>query len=259
MKHKVRKGTQKGTIICIHGNSSSSKVFESVLHSDFIKQTKISIDLPGHSNNLDDYKNHQDFSISFFKNKLINFIDTIDDDILLIGNSLGGHLAIEIALEIKNLKGLVIFGTPPVKKPLNFEEAFLPVDALQTFFTEHPSNNNIESALNVAVQNKECIKILLSDFKNTNPLVRKNIAEDILNNNLIDEYKVFTDLNIPKFIIVGDKDPSVNRDYLKKVADDCNDNCELILFDNCGHYVSIEKPNYFNDSLNSIINKVFSV
>jgi pimeloyl-ACP methyl ester carboxylesterase len=41
MKHYTVKGKEKGTIVFIHGNSSSSNVFKSVMQSDLIPQTKI--------------------------------------------------------------------------------------------------------------------------------------------------------------------------------------------------------------------------
>ncbi len=43
------------------------------------------------------------------------------------------------ALDHIGPKGLVIFGTPPIKKPVNIEEAFLPVPELQTYLSENPS------------------------------------------------------------------------------------------------------------------------
>ena len=257
MKKKIKKGSQIGTIVCVHGNSSSSLVFKSILNSGIIKQTKIMIDLPGHGDSVEEYKNHTNFSISFYKEKLINYINTLDDDILLLGNSLGGHLSIEISKEIKNLKGLVIFGTPPVKKPINFEEAFLPVSALQTFLTEKPTEEAILEAANIAVHNKESVISIVSDFKRTNSLVRKKVAEDILGNNLGDEFKIFTEFEIPKFIIAGDQDPSVNKEYLEKVTKNCESNCELIVFENCGHYPSLEKPDEFIEKIINITSKVF--
>ncbi|WP_298764255.1 hypothetical protein [uncultured Polaribacter sp.] len=57
MKKIIKKGGKEGAIIFLHGNSSSSSVFEHVLNSDQIQQTKIAIDLPGHGTSADDYKN----------------------------------------------------------------------------------------------------------------------------------------------------------------------------------------------------------
>ncbi|QOD61463.1 alpha/beta hydrolase [Polaribacter haliotis] len=257
MKKIIKKGKKEGAIIFLHASSSSSSVFNHILNSDEVQQTKIAIDLPGHGNSIEEYKNHEDFTVDFFTEKLIEYINSIEDSILLVGNSLGGHLAIEIANKIHNLKGLLIFGTPPLKKPINFEEAFLPVAALQTFLTENPSNSEIEAAANVAVVNEKCVYTIISDFKNTNSNVRKKVAEDILGNNLANEHEIFTKLQVPKFIIVGDKDPSVNSTYLSQVQKDCEHYCEIIPFENCGHYASLEKPNEFLDAINTISKNVF--
>lgn len=109
MKFNSKMGVSKGTIVCIHGNSSSSKVFYSLLNSEEISQTIIAVDLPGHGTAVNE-KLPKEKLFSFYKKELVNFINRIEDDIILIGNSLGGHLAVEIAKDISSLKGLVIMG-----------------------------------------------------------------------------------------------------------------------------------------------------
>lgn len=257
MKHTIIKGNKKGTILFIHGNSSSSVVFDEVMKSDLIAHSKITLDLPGHGASIKGYDALEDFSVINYRNKQMTFINTIDDDILLVGNSLGGHLAIEISKDIKKLKGIVIFGAPPLKKPLNLEEAFLPVPELQTYFTENPDEDEIESAANVAVFNKKYVNKIIEDFKSTNPKVRKAIVKDITENKLLDQFKIFINLNISKYIIAGSHDPSVNPEYLKMVSDACDGNCELIHFENCGHFPSLEKPKKFTETIYLIANKVF--
>lgn len=253
----ITKGTKKGTIICIHGNSSSAKVFQEFLNADEILQTKIAFDLNGHGENQNENQTLNDFSFESQKNFLLAEIAKIDDDILLIGNSLGGHLAIDISREIKNLKGLVIMGTPPVKKPINFEEAFLPVEALNTFFTENPSDTEIQEAIDAAVIDKTKSETIISDFKNTNFLVRKAVTIDVTENNFEDQYVIFTELNSVKYIIAGDKDPSVNREYLENVKDNCTNNCKIIDFENCGHYPSADSSNEFIKTIKAISEEVF--
>jgi pimeloyl-ACP methyl ester carboxylesterase len=257
MKHYIIKGNKKGTIVFIHGNSSSSAVFDEVMKSDVIVHSKIAVDLPGHGASKKGYDKLEDFSILNYRDKLISFIKTIDDDVLLVGNSHGGHIAIEISKEIKRLKGIVIFGTPPFKKPLNLEETFLPVPELQTYLTENPNEEEIESAAHVAVFNKKHANRIIEDFKRANPKVRMAILNDITENKLLDQFKMFINLNVSKYIIAGSHDPSVKPEYLKMVSDACNGHCELIHFENCGHYPSLEKPKEFAETINVMANKVF--
>ncbi|MFI1773211.1 alpha/beta fold hydrolase [Thalassobellus citreus] len=257
MKYNIAKGQKKGTIVFIHGNSSSSKVYKDIMVCPEIECSKISLDLPGHGSNLEGYIHDEDFSLINYRNKLIAFINAIDDDVLLVGNSLGGHLAIEISKDIKRLKGLVVFGTPPVKKPINLEEAFLPVAALQTYLTENPTEEDIQSAMEVAVYDVKYANSLKEDFKKSNPKVRKAVFKAVSENKFLDQFEMFVNLGIPKFIIAGSHDPSVNPEYLKMVSEACNGNCELIHFENCGHYSSLENPKEFAETINVVANKVF--
>tara|TARA_B100000809_G_scaffold266760_2_gene331306 strand:- start:40930 stop:41676 length:747 start_codon:yes stop_codon:yes gene_type:complete len=247
---------ENGTIIFIHGNSSSSSVFRDVIEDETIKYTKLAIDLPGHGDNQKSYSG-EDFSIPRLCNYLLEIIATIEGDILLVGNSLGGHLAIEIAPEILNLKGLVIFGTPPMKNPLNLEEGFLSIPEFATFLTESPSDEEIKNAVAVCTHEATHRELLLGDFKNSNGAVRSALAKDILESNFRDEYKIFTTLNLPKFIISSQYDPTINPQYLELVKDNCNGNCEIIYFNNSGHYPSIEKPQEFSSAIHQICTQIF--
>ena len=95
MKMIVKQGTQKGTIVFLHGNSSSNKVFDSLLNSKEIKQTMIAYDLPGHGESVEEYKNHLDFSFHFYKEVLdmgIEWPENIEN--LLLLNAAEIHLSL---------------------------------------------------------------------------------------------------------------------------------------------------------------------
>ena len=253
----ISKGTKKGTIFCIHGNSSSANVYQNLLEFDEIQHTKIAIDLKGHGKNQNVNYTLNDFSFTTHKEFLTKEILKIEDDILLIGNSLGGHLAIEIAREIKKLKGLVIMGTSPVKKPINFEEAFLPVAALNTFLTENPTEKEIKEAIQVTLIDKAKTKTIINDFKKSNPKVRKAIALDFMENKLLNQFTIFSKLDIPKYIIAGANDPSVNRKYLDLIKNNSKNSFKIFDLKNCGHYPSLDKPKEFNIIIKQIAKEIF--
>lgn len=247
---------QKGTIVFIHGSSSSKNVFNQILQSADIKNTKIANDLIGHGENQIDSENISDFSLEANCKALIKQINQIDDDILLVGNSIGGHIAIEIAEKIQRLKGLVIMSTPPVKKPINFEEVFVAVPALNTFLTPNPPEKEVETASEVVVVDKSFAQNIVTDFKQTNPLVRAATANDLMSGNLQDEFKIFTELKVPTFIIAGEQDPSINKIYLKKVSA-ASINCRFYNVENCGHYPSLEKPIVFENIMAKVVKQIF--
>lgn len=242
--------TQKGTIICIHGNSSSSNVFNSILSAD-IAHRVIAVDLPGH-NKAATTELPTENLFDFYKSELIQLINALEDSVILIGNSLGGHLAVEIAPKINQLKALVIMGTPPVKSPINFEEAFIPMEALSTFLQENPDDIAIKEAANVAVYNKANTEAIVKDFKTCNPKIRALLATDIMGNKFSDQHQTFKALPINKYILKGLQDPTVNPNYLAQLQHECKSSCELIDIEKCGHYPSLEQPEVFVQTVKRI-------
>ena len=79
-----------------------------------------------------------------------------------------------------------------------------------------------------------------------------------MNGNWRDQKKTFINLPIPKFIVKGKQDPSVNPDYLEFIQKSCATNCQLITLDNCGHYPTIEKPKEMIEIINKAILTVFN-
>jgi pimeloyl-ACP methyl ester carboxylesterase len=251
-------GKQKGTIVFIHGNSSSSEVFIPILKSDKIAQSKLVLDLPGHGKSIDGYTDEADFSMASYSEKIISLINQIDDDILICGNSLGGHIAIEVSEKIPRLKGLVIFGTPPLKKPFNFEEAFFSISEVQIYTSEYATDAEIEAAVNSIVFNKDRVETFIKSFKETNPKIRSALAKDFTENRWSNQFEIFTNLKIPKFIIAGSYDTCIITEYLLQVVKKSQGICELISIKDCGHYPSIEVPEEFINTMQYITNKVFT-
>ncbi|WP_338839670.1 alpha/beta hydrolase [Flavobacterium ginsenosidimutans] len=258
MNYSLIRGIKKGTIVFIHGNSSSSEVFKDIMNSNKITQSKLALDLPGHGKSTDIHNEEEDFTMKSYSEKIISILNQIDDDILICGNSLGGHIAIEISKRITRLKGLVIFGTPPLKKPLNFEEAILPMSELQIYSLEYATDLEIETAVNIIVFNKKVVDIFIKSYKETNPKIRKALANDFANNNWSNQFEIFTNLTIPKFIIAGAHDTCIKTEYLLQVVNNSKGICELIIIKGCGHYPSIEQPLQFIDIIKKITAKVFT-
>jgi pimeloyl-ACP methyl ester carboxylesterase len=55
-------------------------------------------------------------------------------DVVLVGWSLGGHVALEAVENIPGCKGVLIYGTPPLAFPPDMAAAFLPNPAMGAAF-----------------------------------------------------------------------------------------------------------------------------
>lgn len=242
----IKEGKTNTTIICIHGNSGSHKHFECLLDPK-IEHNIILLDLPGHGGDTQT-SGQDDYSITNYKKFIQNAISKINGEIVLIGHSYGGHLAMEIAPDIELLKGIILFGAPPVKMPINMEEAFLPFPHLPLFFTPELDENQIDNLLSSLIVDQSKSEIVKNDFETTNPLVRAQAGVELTTlTHISNEHQLLTDLNCKKLILNGENDPVVNGQYLSDIKSECN--FELINVKDCGHYISLEKPEIFKEQV----------
>src|ERR1700728_4330819 len=124
-------------VVLIHGNSSSSRAFSRQLDGRLGQVFRlIAIDLPGHGAS-DDAKDPSAYSLPGHARAVRAVVDALGlEQALFIGWSLGGHVALEIAPDVKSARGFVIFGTPPLTSREGMGEAFLPNPAMRFAFQE---------------------------------------------------------------------------------------------------------------------------
>lgn len=244
--------TSDTTLVLLHGNSSSSKVFAPLIKNNTISANIIAFDLPGHGKS----KAIQQFDLDVLIALLIKEINALNTKIVLLGHSLGGHLCLEISEKIVALKGLILMGTPPLAKPLNLEECFFPIPELNTYFTENPTEEEVDKAICIAVNQKRVIPGIKEDFLNTAPLFRKTMHHNFIEEKKIaDEQLIFNNLAIPKFIIHGKNDTLINFDYFIRLKKENKlGSVKIYEIEDCGHYPSIEKPHEFQKIIVDIFN-----
>lgn len=253
MYARKKRGSKKGTIILLHGNSISSKIYDCLFESN-IANTLVAFDLPGHGKS----ENIPSYSFKVLTKLLKDQIALENEPLLIVGTSLDGHLAIEILPDIEDVKGIIIIGTPPIKKPLNLEEAFVKSDSLFTFFEPSPPDEAVNLALNSLIENKEVLEHMFMDFKETDPKVRADLAIELTQGeNVSDQHYIFSTDMRKKYIIHGCDDKIVNRNYLLDLIKNAKDKPVIIEIDNCEHIPSLGQPDIFIDKLKEIALDVF--
>jgi pimeloyl-ACP methyl ester carboxylesterase len=235
-------------LVFVHGNSSSDKVFEKQA-AYFEKRTIIT--LPGHGDSIPSKEPYRDYSIDSMKKTILNQCEALENCVLL-GNSLGGHLAIEIAPDLANLKALILFAAPPLKKPLNIESAFKPVEALASYFQSSYDEAVLRKNLSVAMYGNAHSELLIQDFMRTDPIFREVWTKDAtINMALTDEADIIENLSVPVYVIHGKQDPSTNIEYIRSLKGITR----IYEIDECGHYPSVEQPEKFNAIVEEILEK----
>lgn len=114
--------TGKGLdVVLIHGNSSCRAVFERQLHSGLGEAHRlICFDLPGHGQSEDAREKERTYPLPGLADAALEVLEALDvRNPVLLGWSLGGHVAIEMASRQPNFRGLFITGTPPVGEDIS--------------------------------------------------------------------------------------------------------------------------------------------
>ncbi len=244
-------------LIFLHGNSSSADSFEAVkkLITDLPCQIHC-LEFAGHgkTEGLKQYSYRQLFE------DMLKEISQIDGEKLLVGHSLGGHVSIEIAEKVIDLKGLLIFGTPPIANPPNISEAFLPYDKMMLFATPNPNKTEVDALFKDILNDSASADLAKQAYLQTDPKFREGLARDLTSgkNPFQDEATIFGRLPIKKYVINGMKDPMINFSYLQQLQRKAETGFELIEMTESGHYPQLENPKIFAEYLRRIATEVFN-
>lgn len=97
-------------ILLLHGAIGCNKQLQNIeqeLHKQGHKV--LNLNFPGHG---DEEICKSDFSIEFFESSINAILETIEEEVFIFGYSLGGYVALRLALQHPNkIKGIMCFGT----------------------------------------------------------------------------------------------------------------------------------------------------
>jgi pimeloyl-ACP methyl ester carboxylesterase len=110
-------GKDDRTVIFVHGNSSSASTWLPVLTGSFGQQFRcLALDLPGHGQS-EPARDQSDYSLPGYAAVVAGFARTLGaTDAVVVGWSLGGQIAMEVAPVLPDAGGFVIFGAPSVAR-----------------------------------------------------------------------------------------------------------------------------------------------
>lgn len=188
-------------------------------------------------------KNLSKYIKNFVKHKNI-------DKYILLGNSLGGHIALyHTKLNPKNVAGIVLTGSSGLYEnamgesyPKRGDYEYIKKKAQDVFYDPE-------------VATKEIIDDVYETLNNRNKLIRTlAIAKSAIRHNMA---KDLPDMALPACLIWGKNDtvtpPEVAEEFYKLLP-----NAELNWIDKCGHAPMMEHPDEFNVYLKAWLDKHFN-
>ncbi|MER5791980.1 alpha/beta hydrolase [Streptomyces sp. NPDC001980] len=207
-------------VVLVHGNSSSSRTWRHLLDGEFGRRHRcLALDLPGHGESPAAEPGSGVYSVPGYAAVLAGFVDALDArDAVIVGWSLGGHIALEASPLLADAAGYAVFGTPPLGGPGDLAEAFLPIPAVQTGFT---ADVDREAALAYARSfyapgSPLPTTDLVADILATDGTARSDLAASLAGPGA-DETEIVATLTKPLAVLHGEGEQFVNLSYLHKL------------------------------------------
>lgn len=249
------------TLLFIHGNSLYSELFkQQVTDLAFSQFRVIAPDFPGHGRSDRSQNPEVDYSVLRYIDMLKQLMLELKlKNIVLVGHSLGGHIAIHLLSELKKAQvgvcGIVIMGTPPLTLPPRMEQAFLPNPAMALVFKPNLSDDEIFEVANAFIpQNSAFFEDVKKSIASTDPMVRPSIGMSIATDIKESEVDKLKSYEIPMAVIQGENDSVVNVNYINSLGLRLwEDKIHTI---NSGHIPFLEQPSQFNTILQRFIHSI---
>jgi pimeloyl-ACP methyl ester carboxylesterase len=208
-------------VVFVHGNSSSARTWLPVLTGPFGRRFRcLAFDLPGHGQSAA-AADHSSYSLPGYAAVLAGFTQALGaSDAVIVGWSLGGHIALEAAPGMPAAAGYVIFGTPPVATAAQMADAFLPNPAMNVGFTAEvsPELAHDFAASFTAPGSALPLDEFTADILRTDGAARAGLIASIGAGRFADEIAIVTALPRPLAILHGEGEQLVSLDYLRQLS-----------------------------------------
>jgi pimeloyl-ACP methyl ester carboxylesterase len=231
----------KQTIILLHGLFGGLSNWQHVVEHF---QRDADIHIPP----LPIYDEHKENMLDYLVNALHNYIKSSGlKDVILIGNSLGGHVAILYAHRYpENVKSLVLTGSSGLYEnytigsfPRRHDYSYIQRKVTDTFYDPAIATKElVDGVFEIVRDNRKCIRII-----KTAKTTQRSYVTDIL-----------PEITTPVLLIWGIDDtitPLRVAEEFKGLLPDA----ELVYIPECGHAPMMERPDEFNMILKRFIKK----
>jgi len=185
-------------------------------------------------------------------NELVTFIDDFTNDLnitefSLLGNSLGGHIALILALRYPNkIKTLILSGSSGLyentlggKFPKRGDYNYIKEKTEEVFFNPKKATKKLVDEIFEIVNSREKVLRVLMMAKSA---IRHNMKHDLVK------------IKQKTCIIWGENDkvtpPEVGREFHNRIP-----NSDIFWIEKCGHAPMIEQPDKFNRILTNWLTK----
>ncbi|MES2611685.1 MAG: alpha/beta hydrolase [Pseudomonadota bacterium] len=246
-------------VVLVHGNSSSSRVWEPLLTGELGRKYRlIAPDLPGHGQSADAEQMVRStvYSIPGYADVVRAVAGQMGvEKAVFVGWSLGGHAVLEAAASLPQAAGFMVFGTPPLPFPptADFGGAFL---KLGLGFVKDWSEDDARAwVADYMAPGVAAADFMLQDARRTDGHARASLAAGIGTVGYADELNIIATIGRPLAIVQGAHEQIVNPAYLGGLSPTIPTlwRGKVQVVEGAGHAVQWENPAQFGALLDAFV------
>lgn len=240
-------------LLMIHGNSSCKEVFRNQLQGPIGSEFQcVAMDLPGHGRSTDALDPGRTYSVSGYADVALELMRALGHPrFAVLGWSLGGHVGLEMIHGSDAIGGLMITGTPPIRKgPKGFEDGFVPSRHMVLAGQRHFSAEEIDAYSRATCGVNARFESFLRDaVARTDGVARENMLKGLLAGDGCDQRDAAQHSSVPLAIVNGAEDEFIDNAYIASLTYDRLWEGKVYDLEGIGHAPFWEAPGVFDPYL----------
>lgn len=252
--------TDATTIVMLHANSVCKESFSPQISSLSGNYRTIALDLPGHGQSSDATDPRRSYRMGGYADVVSELLSGLGvTRYVLIGHSLGGHVALELlARDETSIAGVAIFGTPPIENSIDgLIAGFVPSPEMAYTGSPVITEEQVRMIARMALGSKdEDNETFLAAIRRTDGRARQYMMEDAQAGKTSNQRNVAETSATPLMILNGADDPVIHLDYIDSLSYRNLWSGKPIRLAGTGHAVHREKTEDFNALLTRFLDQV---
>ena len=234
-------------VLMIHGNSFCKEVFRRQFESPLGERFRlIAMDLPGHGASGNAAEPAAAYTMNGYADAAARVLAALGvTRAVVLGWSLGGHVALNMISRFPGMLGVMISGTPPIPAGIEgFGLGFRPTELMGLTGARVWSEADAETFARAAAAPFE--PFMLQAALRTEGAAREAMVADALAGGAEDQRRIAETSVVPLAVVNGAEDGFINGDYFATVAYANLWDGRVHSLDGVGHAPFWEAPERFN-------------